>query len=213
MGFAKREGVLILTSAVSAIAVFDYYVKIPRVSFVAGYLNRFGVIMTAFFLGLGIVSLARLQIRHIRRRREKWWLSLYLIGLLIITVICGLLPPMNLHPSFKWIFERVYQPLHISIYSLVAFVLVSIAYRAFRLRTLESTLMGFFAIVAMLRNAPIGPALFPPIGWLGDWLLGTVSLGVNRGFTLVIAVGIISTGLRILLGRERGYLGAEGGGE
>jgi hypothetical protein len=69
--------------------------------------------------------------------------------------------------------------------------------------------MMFFAVVMMLRNAPVGPALFPPVGTLGDWVLQVPAMANNRAVSLASSLGIIALGVRTLLGLERGYMGGE----
>jgi len=64
----------------------------------------------------------------------------------------------------------------------------------------------------MLYNAPAGSVIFGPLAPqfndLGDWIMNVPNMAGFRGILIGAAVGAISLGIRVMTGRERGYLGA-----
>ena len=134
MPFLRREGPLILTSAVAAIAICEYYLQLPAVVSTASFMNRTGVILAAFFIGFGLVNLVRSHTRAITTRRPKWVFSIWLLLVTAITIFTGILPPVTQHPYYQWIYNYLFSTLEPAVFSLIAFFIAAVAFRAFRLQ-------------------------------------------------------------------------------
>ena len=100
-------------------------------------------------------------------------------------------------------------------YALLAFFVASASYRAFRARNLEATLLLLAAFLVMLGRVPIGDLLTT---WLPDgyrladwanWIMQMPNTAGQRAIMIGIALGMVSTSLRIILGLERAYLGGD----
>jgi hypothetical protein len=121
--------------------------------------------------------------------------------------------------------ESVYNPLVSTVMALLGFYITYAAYRAFRIRSLEATVMMLSAAVVILGSDPIG-------GWLSvqlNALFGgghaidlpfwadldnrVANSGMQRGLNIGISVAVIAVSLRILLGLERGLTQVTPGGE
>jgi len=114
-------------------------------------------------------------------------------------------------PQFDWIYQNIFTPLMSTIFALVAFFITSAAYRAFRVRTKEATVLLLCALFVMLGRAPIGDAIWG--GWstfVSNWLMGVVNMAGYRGIQLGAAIGGFATALRIMLGLERAHIGGTG---
>jgi len=90
------------------------------------------------------------------------------------------------------------------------------SFRAFRARSFQATLLLLAGFVVMLGSVPIGNVLFAwlPQGWqvsnIADWVRNYPQVAGQRAIQIGIALGIISTSLRLILGIERAHLGGEG---
>ncbi len=121
------------------------------------------------------------------------------------------------HPShlmlaqelFTFIYNNIYVHMDMTIFSLLAFFIASAAYRAFRLRTLEASVLLIVGTLMLLGRAPVGGAIWDGFPEIATWLMDVPNTAGQRAIFLSVAIGAISLCLRQLLGIERGYLGPE----
>jgi len=118
---------------------------------------------------------------------------------------------------FWWIYEYMFKPLTATMFALLAFYVASAAFRAFRAKNVEAALLLGTAFVVLLGRTAAGTVL---TGWLPDWLgwLRVEELTVlimtifntagTRAIMIGIALGIVATSLKIILGMDRSYLGS-----
>ena len=95
-------------------------------------------------------------------------------------------------------------------YAMLAFWIASAAFRAFKARTLDATILLCVGIIVMLGNAPIGEIMWSQFPALRSWLMTVPAMAAVRALYIGAAIGGIAVGVRVLLGIERGHLG---GGE
>jgi hypothetical protein len=108
---------------------------------------------------------------------------------------------------FGWLYDNVLVPLQGTMFSLLAFFVASAAYRAFRARTLEATVLLLAAIVVMWGRVPLGEYLIPWIGGVSDWIMNVPNTAAQRGILIGVSLGGIATSIKIICGIERAYLG------
>ena len=174
------------------------------------------LIIGPFALVLATVTLIQTHTARIRRRTEHWQYSLVVFAGLIIMVLIGVpFGPQN--SIFEWLYNNVQLPMDATMFSLLAFFIASAAYRAFRARTFEASLLLLTAVVVMMGNVPIGDFIWNTIMSLSpwtdkvsearQWILDNPNLSARRGIILGVSLGVISQSIRIILGIERSYLG------
>ncbi len=91
-------------------------------------------------------------------------------------------------------------------FSLLAFFIASAAYRAFRARTLEATLLLVTAAIVMLGRVPVGAEIWSKLPVMQDWVMAIPQMAAKRGIFIGVAMGTIAMSLRVILGLERTYL-------
>ena len=106
-----------------------------------------------------------------------------------------------------WINTNVFNPLARSMYAILGFFIVTASYRAMRAHTLEATLLLLSGFAVMLTNAPIGAIIWSGFPVIGKWILNVPSNAVNRGLLIGVGIGSVLYGIRVILGKERSYLG------
>ncbi len=108
-----------------------------------------------------------------------------------------------------YIFEYFIKPLQSTMFSLLAFFVASAAFRAFRAKSFEATILLVTAFIVMLGRVPIGTSIWPGFAGISEWILSTVNMAGSRAITLGAAVGATAAALKIILGLETRYLGGE----
>jgi hypothetical protein len=93
-------------------------------------------------------------------------------------------------------------------FALLAFYLASAAFRSFRTRSLDATILLVSAVVVMVGRLDDGRSLHLPE--LSHWILDGPNLASKRAILLGVGLGMASTALKVVLGIERSYLGPGG---
>jgi hypothetical protein len=111
---------------------------------------------------------------------------------------------------FQWIYRTFYSPMTSTMFALLAFFIASAAFRAFRIRSPEALLLAIAAFILMLGRVPLGNSIHPYIPAAADWLMEIPQNAAKRGILIGAALGVMATGIRVILGLEKTY---GGGGE
>ncbi len=196
-----------LVAILSGIVVLaDFLVENPVLDEAGGTLIRWAVLVAAFALIVGILNIFIVHAGRVIRRRKGWPYSVVLVLAMWAVVIFGLLDPAGpagVIPS--WIFRYVLYPLQATLFALLAFFALSAGYRAFRRRTVDATIMLISASLVLLGQA------FTISDWgrwlpaIRDWILSVPTVAGMRGILLGVTLGVIATGLRLILGLEKPY--------
>jgi hypothetical protein len=112
---------------------------------------------------------------------------------------------------YNWLFTNVQTPLGGTMYSILAFFITSAAFRAFRARNLEASIVLVAGTIMVMGNAPLITNALPFIADISLWIRQVPNLATMRGVMIGGALGSIALAVRTLMGIERGYL--RGGGE
>jgi len=168
--------------------------------------------LLAFAFLLGTISLVRLHYHKIRNRADDRGFSWVVILGLVAMVGFGFIHPEHNSPGspFDLLFQNIQVPVEATMFSLLAFYIASAAFRAFRARTLEATLLLVAATIVMLGRVPIGDLISHWIPDATDWILNVPNMAAKRGIMIGVGLGMMSTALKIMLGIERAWMG---GGE
>lgn len=223
----KRKGPLVIVFVFGILGALPFLIPHPIMAdFDNEFRNSVLRIIAAFALVLGVGSILRHHLEKIRRKKENWEYSYVAVVSLVVTAVIGLfggiegegpLPTRFVFPftnyTFQFdihtIFMNVAVPLGATMFSLLAFFMASAAYRAFRARTVEATLLLFAAFVVMLGALPLGAHLIPGLPDFSEWILTVPNTAAKRGLLFGIALGSLATSLKIILGIERGWLGGK----
>lgn len=163
--------------------------------------------MSPFAMLLGIMSLTMMHNAKIRRKAPNWQYSFFFFAGFIITSLAGFIGGVQKGGLFMWMFENIQMPMSATMFSLLAFYMASAAYKAFRARSPEATVLLVAAIVVMLAQVPIGMKISRHLPAVSQWILDVPNLASKRGIALGVGLGGVATSLKILLGIERSYLG------
>jgi hypothetical protein len=222
----KRQIPLIITFVSGILLIAQYYI-LP-LNWIGKTLAGWFQAITAFAYVLAAISLFAVNGKKIRDRAKGWIYNLILLVSLTVTLYIGMFNhilgfgypghrPIDEGTSFDWMFQYIYNPLSATMFSLTAFFIASASYRAFKARSVESTLLLGSAFIVMLFRVPLGEVIWgqiAPQSWDISWFIDTFIMGGfnnagQRAIQIASAIGLISVSLKIILGVERSYLGGE----
>ena len=164
-------------------------------------------IIFLFSVVLGIVSLLQRHWNRLRTRRHDWQYSIITLISFVVVTVLGIGWGKTPGTSFDWVFNNVFVPLDATMFSLLAFFVASAAYRTFRARTPEATLLLLAALIVMLGRVPLGEMIHTQFPVVTEWLMSVPTVAAKRAIMFGVALGAIATSLRIMLGLERQHLG------
>jgi len=171
-------------------------------------LDQWSTVSSAVVCAFGLVNLTAVHSKRIKRKTEDWDLSILLLILTYGYLILGLVKgPTN--EIYSWIFNATVVPLGATFYALLAFYIVSAAYRAFRAKTRDAAILLASAIIVLLGKAPLGEYLFPIMGQWTKWIMDIPSVATMRSVLFGATLGGLISAIRIFLGFDRPY--ASGG--
>jgi len=170
-------------------------------------LLTFVTIVGGFTLLLGIVNILRANLRAVRKKEKEWGFKLLLIVMLVTMALSSFIWGTREGTVYHWMFQNMQAPMMSTMFSLLAFFIASAAYRAFRARTLQATILLMAAVFVMLGRIPLGQFLWHKLPVYTDWIMAYPNLAVQRGIIIGAALGAASMSLRIILGIERTYMG------
>lgn len=177
-------------------------------------------IIWSFALLLGVWNLFQIHGRAVRKHASGWYNSAAFFVAFAAILAAGLAKDalQNSEPAaaaFSILFRGFLTSMEATMFSLIAFYIVSAAYRAFRVRSTEAVLMMAAAGIIMLALVPVGAVItdwLPHTGLLsafrlekiGYWLLVWPNMAAQRAIAFGVSVGALAMGLRIWLSLERG---------
>lgn len=233
----KRTIPLVITFIVGVVLIVSKFIPHrPFGTLGEDFSVYFDIIATfAFILGGG--NLIKIHGDNIYRQRPGWGYSAVCVFGFFVTLVIGLLKfgtvdgKMVIGWPGDWkgdiadpalwfgsIYEYVFKPLAATMFALLAFYVASASYRAFRAKNIEATVLLLAAFIILLGRTFIGKFVSfwvpidqtgPDIPRIAEWIMDFPNRAGQRAIMIGIALGIVSTSLKIILGIDRTYLGVE----
>ncbi len=208
MAALKRVLPTVVAGVVGILVLLSLFASNASLVTLGTYLIDTAVIIAAFALILGVINVLRVHGRKIRQAGPGRFYSFVLIAAMFVVLAVGLpalpgRPSGPSQPAVQWIFENIQAPIQASLSGLLVFFIITAAYRLLRARNLESAVMLIVAIIVLLGQVTLGsPSVLPA---LKDWILDVPAMAGVRGILLGVALGVLLTSIRLLLGAERPY--------
>lgn len=188
--------------------VIAYFFKIPFMTTTANYVLQWQAVIAVFALGLGAVNIVRLHLKNVQKDPAKNIPSIALLAFFATTVLTGVFGGQSTG-VYKFLFDYINVPTGSAIFSLLAFYIGTAAYRAFRMKNAEATILLFTGCIVMLGRVPLGAKILPVAPAWTDWIMSVLNVGGQRGVMVAGAVGFVAVSLRIIIGLERRSYGGE----
>lgn len=166
----KREIPLGLTFISGFLLVVALFIPHKPFGLLEETFNDWYIIVAGFTMVLGIDSLLINHWNNVRRKRSGWIHSAALIASFFVTLFWGFYSGwrtghfLSSQSTFRqYFFIYIFVPLQATMFALLAFFIASAAYRAFRARTMDATLLLTSAAFVMLGRVPKGEVAAPPL--------------------------------------------------
>lgn len=195
---------LMICALVGGFMAVQYFIPalVPTYDRINDYLQ----IVYAFSIVLGVASVVQRHGRRLSDRHKDWPFSLAAIAAMLLMLLAGFIGGRDRGSLFLNLFGAVLLPVQSTMFALLAFYLASAAFRAFRTRSLDATILLIAAVVVMIGRLDDGSGIGIPK--LAGWINNAPNLVAKRAILIGVGLGMASTALKVVLGIERSYLGS-----
>jgi len=213
----RRTFPLVIAFIMGFVMMIQYFIPHPiSQKFYKIMVQQWLIIISIFFYVFAWRSFGLYHINKIKRRKEGWWASVVAFVGVFFMLLAGFgdrIPGFGnfivKYFNFDDLYNYMFAPLQATMFSLLAFFIASAAFRAFKARTLEATLLLVTATIVMLGRVPLGASLWKGLPEVVEWILMYPNMAAQRGIMIGVGLGMIATSLKIILGIERSYLGGD----
>jgi len=190
--------------AAGLIVLVSYFV--PALAMVQYALLNWAIILAGMAALVGVFNLISVHGDKVRRREKGNTYSAVLLVSLFASFIFGLALGPD-HPDIRLLVNTVIVPVETALMALLS---VTLLYASIRLLRRHTDVMSIvFLLTAVLMMAASATLPFGEITPLNDfirpWIQQVLALGGARGILIGVALGTLTTGLRVLFGADRPY--------
>jgi len=193
--------------AVGLIVLLGYFLPIDILIGMRLALLDWAIIIASFALLVGVVNLIYVHWKKTTAAQTNSVYSVVLLFSLAVTIIVvGWFGPS--HDISKWIFNYVQVPIEASLMALLAVILAYASARLLRRRlNAFSIIFTVTVLIVLIATTPLMGIELPFLNELRTWVVRVPAVAGTRGIIIGVALGIIATSLRILIGSDRPYRG------
>ncbi len=171
-------------------------------------LLNWAIILAGIAIIVGIVNLVQVHFKKIQKKQKGSFYSILLIMSLLITFVLGLINPAQM----QIVFTTVQIPVEASLMAMLAVTLTYASIRLLRRRlNLLSVIFLLTALLILFATAPL--PILGTIPGLSDvlrpFIAQVLAAAGARGILLGVALGTLTTGIRVLFGVDRPYGGSK----
>ncbi|MCK5357665.1 MAG: hypothetical protein KAJ48_04655, partial [Elusimicrobiales bacterium] len=186
MQFVKRTIPFAVVFIIGVTMFASYYVphEVSQKHYIER-MNEWYNIIVAFAFLLGLLSLFFTHYGKIKKKVDGWGYSIFVfIGFLAMVIpafVSGgdLMIGANL-TVLGWAYKSIFNTLQATMFSVLAFYIVSTAFRSFRIKSPQAFILFVAAALLILGKVPIGDLIWSSLlGWTGigiggvvEWIMG-----------------------------------------
>jgi hypothetical protein len=207
-GIAVGFGLIVLIGYLIPPDISDVFFKVRL------QLLTWASLLAAVAVIIGAYNLMRVHFGKMLAGSPGWFYSLFTILGFFIALLIGLFGSQLAggtglaNPINDFVFQHLIGATSTALSAMLVFFLLFAGYRlARRPLTLTTTLFLGTAVVALIGMAPNLRDFFLPeeVNYFWLWLSQVWAVAGARGLLLGIALGIVATGVRVLLAMDRPY--------
>ena len=197
---------LVFAVVTGVFVLLGYFV--PGLVPIQTILLRWVIILAGAATFFGVFNLVLVHSDKITRREKGAVYSAILLVCLFATFVFGLALRPD-HPAMQLVVNSIIVPVEASLMAVLAVTLVYASIRMLRRR--PNVMSVVFIVTALIMLISSATLPFGEIGPLNNllrpWVQRVLALGGARGILIGVALGALTTGLRVLVGADRPYGG------
>ena len=206
----RQEIPLKITLFFGLFMMLQFFVPHWAINTLAGKFQQWAVIVVAFALVLGLANLVRVHMDQIQRKEHDWQYKIITLVAMVVVALAGFISGIQPGGFFNdRLYLQMYVPMSSTMYATLAFYIASAAFRAFRVRSWQAWLLAVTAVIVMLGRVPVGTLIWDDMPKAVDWIMEVPNMVAQRAILIGAALGAVATGLKMVFGIERSYLGRE----
>jgi hypothetical protein len=198
---------VVLAMAFGLIVLLGYFIPIGPLGVLRTLMVEWAGILVVVALLVGVVNLYQVHWQKMTTDSPSRIYSIVLIVSLSLTLlVVGWFGPV--HGVSLWLFNYIQVPIESSLMALLTIILVIAVIRMFRRRiNFLSILFVITVFFILIASSPMVEVQVPALTTLQTWVTQVPAVAGARGILIGITLGILATGLRILIGSDRPYEG------
>ncbi len=196
----------VIAIAAGVLVLGGYF--LPALADVQTLLLNWAIILAGAAALVGIFNLVSVHSDKIRRQEKGSAYSVLLLISLVVTFLFAMILRPD-HEAMNIILSGIIIPIEAA---LMGMLTISLLYAAIRLLRRRGDLMSLIFLVTaallLLGSATLPFGNMPVLGtFIRPWVTQVLALGGARGILIGVALGTLTTGLRVLFGADRPYGG------
>lgn len=193
-------------------------------------------VIGGFLLGLGVFSVVRVHGEKVVKKHKDRMFSIVLLVSVVLMIIFGywdyytrsfgsrksLLTVQEnwtfVNYAYDFLFNWLLQQMDATMFSLIAFYILSAAYRAFRIRSIEASVLLGTALLLVLKTTTMFANFWATLPIIRDhpnatleslttWLTVSLQNSSIRGVDFGVGIGLLAMALRLWLNLEKQGIG------
>jgi len=170
MGYMiKRNLALYVMAVLASIVILDFFVTVPVINTMSQHLVKWATTLASFAIVVGLVSFIRYHYTQVRKQEHDYWLNVWSILIATVMILLGLtLGPSSANYTWIWYMFNSWPYRVVTV--LNALFIMSAAFRAFKIRSVETAILmagGFLTLLGMAPMIAKGGGVLPAIAlWL-----------------------------------------------
>lgn len=211
-------GLQVIIFALGFFYAFVYYVRVSEPVDLQATSDQLFAYLTSMLnaaFAIGIINLTRLHLNIVKKKRPAWRYSIVLlVGMFGMAIVSMISSPFAVDPQsavipqsvvafvtpiWEFLYYKVLVSVNGTIFALLAFFIASAAYRAFKLRTFDSSILLIAGLLVVIGQAPISDLIWPGFSAIRVWILAYPNTAGQRGILICAALGILAFSVRRMI--------------
>lgn len=204
--FQSRTPWVYLTALFGIAAIMFYWFPFEPFKGINSEVMAMTAVVSFFMFALGAISQYLMHLPVISQKKQGWQWSAFFLGelTLFLLIVIG----TGTKSDFTtWIVNYLRTPIALGVSTLYGPFIYRAVLKSVHAKNISVAVMLLVMLLVWMGYAPIFYSNIPGLYELGDFLQNRLASGSAHAFELIIALVSAITCIRLLLGREKGYLG------